>query len=273
MPGFDIATAVRLTAPLGCYEATVDHDWQAGGRTNGGYLLALLGRAALETVRAAAPGAAADHPVAASAHFVRPAVTGSAEIEVAVLHAGRKSVATRARLRQRGEACVEALITFGSLDGEMWWDAVPVPELPAEDTCIRLPVDGPGFAGPLLRVLDERLDPTGLGWLSGRPSGRGELRGWVRFADRRPLDPLGLLAVVDCLPPATFDLGILGWMPTVELTCHVRAMPRPGPLVARRRVRHVSGERVDEVCDVWDSSGRLVATGHQLAGIRVPEAA
>ncbi|MDQ1599989.1 MAG: hypothetical protein QOD68_1463, partial [Actinomycetota bacterium] len=32
----------------------------------------------------------------------------------------------------------------------------------------------------------------------------------------------------------------------------------------------VAGGRVDEVCDVWDAAGRLVATGHQLAGVRHP---
>jgi hypothetical protein len=29
---------------------------------------------------------------------------------------------------------------------------------------------------------------------------------------------------------------------------------------------------VDETCDVWDAQGRLVATGHQLAGVRMPTA-
>jgi hypothetical protein len=31
-----------------------------------------------------------------------------------------------------------------------------------------------------------------------------------------------------------------------------------------------TGGPVDEGCDVWDSTGRLVATGHQLAGVRHP---
>jgi hypothetical protein len=77
--------------------------------------------------------------------------------------------------------------------------------------------------------------------------------------------------LVDALPPATFDLGTTGWVPTLELTCHVRAVPAPGPLAVRQRVRHVAGGRVDEECDVWDSTGRLVATGHQLAGVRIPD--
>jgi hypothetical protein len=48
-------------------------------------------------------------------------------------------------------------------------------------------------------------------------------------------------------------------------------VPAPGPLRARLRARLVIADRVDEQCDVWDSTGRLVATAHQLAGIRLPE--
>jgi hypothetical protein len=131
-------------------------------------------------------------------------------------------------------------------------------------------VQGPGFEVPLLAVVAERLDPATMGWAVGKPSGAGELRGWLRFDDGREPDPLALLAVVDALPPATFDLGVIGWVPTLALTAHVRAVPAPGALMVRQRARHVAGGRVDEECDVWDSTGRLVATGHQLAGVRHP---
>jgi hypothetical protein len=58
---------------------------------------------------------------------------------------------------------------------------------------------------------------------------------------------------------------------TPPSSCHVRAVPAPGLLAVRQRVRHIAGGRVDEECDVWDSTGRLVATGHQLAGLRIPD--
>jgi hypothetical protein len=165
--------------------------------------------------------------------------------------------------------CVEGMVTCGHLDpAEPYFDGVPPVELPPEEACPRLPVEGPGFQVPLMGVLAERLDPATMGWAVGKPSGRGELRGWVRFDDGREPDTLALLTVVDALPPATFDLGVTGWVPTLELSCHVRAVPAPGALVVRQRARHVAGGRVDEECDVWDSSGRLVATGHQLAGVR-----
>jgi acyl-coenzyme A thioesterase PaaI-like protein len=273
MTEFDAATAVRPAERDGCYHAFLDADWQTGDRANGGYLLALLGRAASQTAQAqSGRGAPLNYPVAASAHYVAPSAFGTAEVEITVLHVGKQATTTRATLRQQGTVRVEALITCGTLAGDVWWDAVPAPEMPPQDACVRLSMDGPGTSVPLMGVLVERLDPATMGWVTGRPSGRGELRGWVALADGRPPDPLSLLTIVDCLPPATFDLGVLGWAATMELTCHVRAVPQPGPLLVRQRIRHVASGRVDEICDVWDSRGRLVATGQQLAAIRVPVA-
>jgi acyl-coenzyme A thioesterase PaaI-like protein len=211
------------------------------------------------------------HPLAASAHYVAAPETGPAEASVQVLRRGRRTAQTRVSLTTTAGPCVEALVTCGTLDpGEPFFDGVAVPDLPPEEACPRLPVEGPGFTVPLLAVLAERLDPATMGWAVGTPSGRGELRGWLRFDDGREPDPAALLAVVDALPPATFDLGLIGWVPTLELSSHVRAVPAPGPLRVRQRARLVAGGRFDEECDVWDSTGRLVATGHQLAGVRHP---
>ena len=60
-------------------------------------------------------------------------------------------------------------------------------------------------------------------------------------------------------------------MPTLELTSYLRALPAPGPLLVRQRARLVAAERVDEECDVWDATGALVASAHQLAAIRLPD--
>lgn len=263
--GFDAATAPTATDVHGSLAVHLDKDWQVGGKQNGGYLLALLGRCAV-----AAVGEQYPYPVAASAHYLSAPEQGPAEVDVTVLRTGRGTAQARVVLRAGGRACVEGVVTCGAIEGDVWWDDVPVPELPSEQDCPRLPVDSPGLHVPLLGVLAERLDPATLGWVDGKPSGRGELRGWVRFDDGREPDPLALLAMVDCLPPATFDLGVYGWVPTLELTCYVRAVPAPGPLVVRQRARHIAAGRLDEECDVWDSTGRLVASGHQLAGIRVP---
>ena len=62
-------------------------------------------------------------------------------------------------------------------------------------------------------------------------------------------------------------------MPTLTLTSYVRARPAPGPLRIRQFVQSVDDGRFDEVCEIWDSTDRLVAQATQLAAIRLPEGA
>ena len=78
-----------------------------------------------------------------------------------------------------------------------------------------------------------------------------------------------LLFAVDAFPPATFDIEFSGWVPTLELTVYVRAVPAPGPVRVLQRAQLINDGRVDESCFVWDTTGRLVAQGTQLAGIRL----
>jgi hypothetical protein len=94
---------------------------------------------------------------------------------------------------------------------------------------------------------------------------------WLRIPPDRP-DPAALLVALDTLPPATFDLGLMStWVPTLQLTAYLRALPAPGPLRVRQRARLVGADQVDEECDVWDSTGALVASAFQLAAVRLPE--
>jgi hypothetical protein len=53
------------------------------------------------------------------------------------------------------------------------------------------------------------------------------------------------------------------------LTVYVRALPVPGPVRVLQRAQLIAGQRVDEACFIWDGTGRLVAQGTQLAGIRL----
>ena len=66
----------------------------------------------------------------------------------------------------------------------------------------------------------------------------------------------------------TFALGLTGWVPTVELTVHVRALPAPGWLRVVQRRSVIADGWLDETCEIWDSTDRLVAQAVQLAGYR-----
>jgi len=261
-------TAVSALVPRtpGLYDAEVDPNWAIGGKPNGGYLLAMLGRSAVEV---------GSHPevLAASAHYLHAPEPGPVTVEAELLRAGRAASQIRARLTQDNRSCVEALITTGDLnpDREPYWDA-GLPQFGgwAYEDCDRLVPRLPdGTRVALMEQIEVRLDPDSSGFSRNAPSGQGELRGWLSLPGGDSFDPVSLLFAVDAFPPATFDIEISGWVPTLELTVYVRALPAPGPVRVLQRAQLIQGQRVDEACFVWDREGRLVAQATQLAAVRL----
>jgi hypothetical protein len=108
------------------------------------------------------------------------------------------------------------------------------------------------------------MDPR-MPWLSGRPAGAPGIRSWIRFKDGRDPDSVSLAFFADALPPVTFAQGRFGWVPTVHMSVLVRAQPAAGWCRVRIRGGLEAGGFLDEEVQVWDSAGRLVAHGHQLA--------
>jgi hypothetical protein len=260
---FDLATAVRGGPER--WTGEVDPGWTVADRPNGGYLLAMATRAALEAVEQ-------PHPLAVSAHFLSPPALAPAELEVRRLRTGRNLSAARVTMVQEGTARLEALVTAGRIDPDAapGWQRADGPTglAPVED-CVPGQSDLPsGIRVNLLDHLDIRVDPATVGWFAGRPAGRLEIRGWVRFHDGRAVDPLALLQVVDAMPPTSFELGLASWAPTVELTVYLRGIPAPGWLACVLRGQLWRDGWFDEEAEVWDASGRLVAQSRQLAGAR-----
>jgi Thioesterase-like superfamily len=270
---FDRATTVIPRDGHAVHDMVVDPGWTIGDKPNGGYLLAAMARAALGTV-ASVEGPDHPHPLSATATYVRPPVLAPAEVHSEVLRRGRGMSQVRARLVQDGAVRVEALFTAGRLrpEAEPFWGGAEAPALPPPEACERSTPAGPsGMVLPIMERVQLRFDPAVLGFRRGEPTGRGELRAWLSFADGRDPDPLALLYALDALPPATFDLAeATGWVPTLSLTAYVRALPAPGPLAVRQRAGLVEGGLVDEVCEVWDARGGLVAQATQLAAVRTP---
>jgi acyl-CoA thioesterase superfamily protein/acyl-Coa thioesterase superfamily protein len=261
---FAAVTALVPRGP-GAFDAQIHPDWTIAGKPNGGYLLALLGRAAV----AVGPHR---HVIAASAHYLRSPEPGTAVIQAEVLRAGRSASQLRARLVQGDQVCIEALLTTSVLtDTQPYWSAgTPVPGTGPFDDATRLPSVNPmGMPVSIMNQVDLRIDRDSLGFGSGAPSGRGELRGWLALPHDKVFDPISLLYAVDAFPPATFDIELTGWVPTLELTAYVRALPAPGPVRVLQKALLIDAQKVDEACWVWDCTGRLVASATQLAGIRL----
>ncbi|SDK90709.1 thioesterase family protein [Nonomuraea jiangxiensis] len=268
MGTFQEATALTARGD-GEFDALLDAQWSVGTRLHGGYLLAVLGRAACES----AAGAGHPHVTAVSASFVEPPEPGAALAQVETLRVGRSLAQVRAALVQEGRTRVEAHITLSRLDGsDPWWTAAEPAPMAPEEACFQAPVDAPG-AGmpvPLMAVIENRLDPENLGFAFGTPAGRGVLTSWQRLADGSDWDPLSLLVALDPVPPVSLELGVPGWVPTIQLTGYVRRLPAPGPIRVRLTATDVGGDRMDEVAHVWDDKGRLVAQATQLAALRLP---
>ena len=254
----------------GVFDGRLSGDWLIGAGVNGGLLLAACGHA-LSRVFA---GDGHPDPLSISAYYLAASRPGPATLRTEVLRPGRTMSTGAVSLSQGHEdgAPVErirALATYGDLGAlpDEVRTTATAPVLPPVEDCVPTSMAPAPLreSASLLDRLDLRLDPDCAGWAVGRPSRRGFLQGWLRLADGRQPDPLMLLLAVDALPPVTFDLGLPGWAPTLELTAHVRAVPEPGWLKVVHRTRNFAGGLMEEDAEVWDEAGRLVAQSRQLA--------
>jgi acyl-coenzyme A thioesterase PaaI-like protein len=260
---FDVATAVRRTEGGGLV-TDLDPGWDVGGGIlNGGYLLSVVGRAAvLESPH--------PHPVALSASYLRAPAAGPATLTVAPGPAGRTLAHSLVTLSDDDGPALTVQATTATLGSGASAYTHPMPDVPPVEECFSVAehrdLAPPGVQVPGLSLkVDTRLDVATAGWAFGQPSGEPVLRAWMRFADGREPDPLALLTFADALPPTSFALGNTGWAPTVQLQVLVRALPAPGWCLVEARTSEIAGGWVDEDYRIWDSTGRLVAQSRQLA--------
>jgi acyl-CoA thioesterase len=263
---FDSATSMTGFVDehgVGHFSGEIVDGWDIRGNANGGYLLALALRAMVEA-------SGRPHPITVTAHYLSPGRPGPVEATTQIVKAGRRFVTVAASLvTADGREMLRLLGTFGDLTNggraPEFVHGAP-PELPPFDECVPRNAASMRFPAGFLDRLDVRLDPATAPFQSDEKSGIAEVRGWFAFADGRPSDPLSLGLAADGFPPAVFHLELPdGWVPTVELTVHVRDIPAPGPLRAVFRTRFVTNGMFEEDSELWDSAGRLVAMSRQLA--------
>ncbi len=265
----DIDTAIERAA-AGRFRAVITDRWNIGTAPNGGYLAMILGRAMARELADA--GREHGDPLSLTTHFLSVARPGPAEVAVAIVRSGRGHSTLEARLIQRDEAQEErevmrALGLFGDLGRATGPTDVKLapPDVPPLEACLS---GRPAGAAPRISErLDMHLAPGDASWLTGERSDDATLRGWVRLADGREPDALSLIFFADAFPPPAFNLRAvpLGWVPTLELTVHVRARPAPGRLRARFTTRVVSQGYLEEDGVLWDAEDRVVAMSRQLA--------
>ena len=264
---FEFDNAINAV-PLGSgvYDTPVEDRWDINGNANGGYLLAL----AASAMRAESGRA---HPVSISMHYLSPAPAGPAQMRTEVVKAGRRLATVVGTMTRDGKDIVRSIGTFGDIDATAGpqSNTIPFPDLPSFDECGVRP-SNPDLPPGLGSRLDMRLHPDDTGFATGNPKGEAHVRGWFAFKDGRPVDTMGLLLAADAFPPVMFNLfGLIGWVPTIEFTVHVRGVPAPGPIAAEFRSRVVQGGFWEEDGVMWDSTGAVVAMSRQLALVPLPQ--
>jgi hypothetical protein len=257
-----LAAAVALEERDGGLVGAVHDGWDVFGIPHGGYLAALMGNAVLH---------ASGQPdlFTITTHYLRKAAVGPITVEVTEVGGSRRFTTLRAVARQDGQVVLAAMASVGdrsAIDGPDWTDA-PAPTL--DEEVLSPPAGDPSlpFTAPAVAErVGLRLDVTTTGFAVGRTGDHARVRGVLTPTGTEPADQLLALVACDATPPAVWTaLGAGGWVPTVELTAHVRARPIDGPLTVDVLTSHVADGFLEEDARVFDAAGRLVVQSRQLA--------
>lgn len=252
----DIAVTDRGS---GKWQGHLSAAWNIGDNPNGGYLVSI----AINAIGQSLPH---PDPVSITTHYLRPGSPDEpCDIDVNIIRTGRTLSTAKATLSQQGKARLEVLAVFGDLSQSVGADhqySISAPEIVSPEQCPARDGSLQGIALPIAQRLDTRLDPR---CIEHGKSERAELNGWNRFSDGREPDTQSLPLFCDTFPPSPFAiLGVVGWVPTIELTVHVRRKPCPGWIQAQFQSNDLyMGRMIEDGC-LWDSSGALVAQSRQI---------
>ena len=254
---FDDDTKLTASGP-GQWTTHLTSDWNIGENPNGGYLLAPLADA-MQSV------SGHPDPLTVTTHYLRPGTgDASATIEAESIRTGRTVGTTRGRLVQHDKTRIESIAAFTDLSNPQAIVDIDTPtaSIPPPDDCVSRKELEQGVELPIMNRLDVRIHPDhAVAGANGDPT----ITGWIRFGDGRPVDAHSLLLFADAFPPPLFSkVGSIGWVPTIELTVHVRRRPIDGWILGHFQTSDATGNRTIEDGWLWDESGALVAVARQV---------
>ncbi|MEM7098716.1 MAG: thioesterase family protein [Pseudomonadota bacterium] len=247
------------------YLGRVVRAWNIGDNPNGGYLTSLVIRAMRDELLS--QDVSLPDLISVTTHYLRPGLADcDAGIEVEILKAGRNTASVRGQLIQQDKSRIEVLAMFGdvsrSVGVEIAIQELTEPEVPPPQECLRRSGSTQGIDLPIIDRLDVYLDPR---FSEAGGSEIARVQGWIRMADGSDPQSNHLPLFCDAFPPSVFTrLGVVGWVPTLELTVHVRARPVPGWVKGQFTTRDLNGGRMIESGALWDATGNLVAQSRQI---------
>lgn len=263
----DLHTTVELVGEERA-AAMLDASWGSHGGLHGGYVAALVLRAAQQAIR--------DETRAArslTVHLPAPLAPGPVEIALRVEREGRTLTVVSARVEQEGKVGAVGLAAFGATtDSTLQYTDTPSPSVPPPERCRPLSqlfggvVTAMEAVHPFTRHLEIRPAAEPFPFTG---SDRAELVAWVRLLDRKRLDAAARTVLVDALFPAlAATLAGPIAVPTVELALHYAPdeleEPDEGWALVVARCWRAAGGFAYEDGELWRPDGTLLAKSRQL---------
>ncbi len=262
---FDQAIAVTTTNTLAqdtvSWSGFMTTDWSIGRVPNGGYSGALNLNALLQHTNMAVARSM-------TSHYYRPTIHDApCTITTEIRRRGRTMTHADATLVQDGKVRVRTVAVLGDYpEDDILNAAAPLDISPPAECVLRDP-GLQGFHMSLMDSLEVRVDPA-VEQRIGNPDADARIDGWARFVSPRPNDVLALGLFADAFPPAVLiPRPDSGWIPTIELTTHVRAQAVDGWIRAEVTTANIRGGNLIEDVRLWDETNTLVAQSRQLAMI------
>ena len=248
------------------WEAKLTDSWSIGGVANGGYSMATAARALSESL---------DHkdPLSITGHYLSRVEPGKALLEIEKLNIGRSVSTAVLKFKQENQEKIRftaCFTDFSKSKGDTYMER-EAPDFPLIEDCIKMPFEK-GFTPVLEKQIDRRFAPYCDWWNKDRERGKACLDAYMAWPGQEKIDLFSVIFFLDTMSPPIFNrFGSRGWVPSLELTLHLRQKPAPGPLRMRGKTDFLTTGFLEEDDEIWDSEGKLIGQARQMAKLRIPK--
>jgi len=230
------------------------------GNPNGGYVLGL----ATKALYLHNPG---QHLVSITCYFLAaPKSEHNIDIYIQALRQGRSVSYWSIDIYQAGKHCHRITASMSpdlgfSPENHM---AIQAPEILPAEACE--PITLPRFAKGLSESIRYLMEPALIQDIKNLPSDRQHLDAWMGFNDSADIKVWHILFFLDAMfPPIFLVKGIIGWVPTLELTVQLRNMPTSKLVQCHFKTQTLTHGILEEDGQMWDQNGNLIAISRQTA--------
>lgn len=260
----NLEEALNIEGTAGRYQAQLSRNWEIWG-PNGGYLAALA-------LRAAGKHAEIPRPSSLYCHFLSSPQFSTVELEVEILKRGKRSESLSVIMRQNGRPTLHALIRTAADAPGYEHQHVVAPDVRRPEQLKTWSELNPGYSGPRYQFwenIDSRPIDQRMG--SERKTEKAIRQEWVRFIPQTRfddpfvdaaralilLDTYGYPAAFESYPNGKYiapNLDTSAWFHQSSQESEWLLIDHACP-VGTGGLLFASG-------NVWDESGRLVASGN-----------